>query len=611
MDRPCRSHGWKVSWKMLPLAASVLSSCFLLTRAQETTGISIRVVPEVLKEGDSVTLTPEGLDLKNIASCKWYRGAVEERNMIISFFRPPFSGETKGPAHTGRETVKPDFSLYITDLKPADSGIYSFKPEGPGVTITGATNITVSGYVTNITISDSGKAIENSTTVLHCTSAGTNVSYSWLRGNESLVVGERISLSNNNQVLTFNPTSRNDSDSYSCYGYNSFSNDSTSYLLNVLYGPDVPEIGPSEHYYAEGSNLTLSCTADSNPAAQYTWSFNETSDIGSASQLSIHNLQFHHSGNYTCKAFNNETNASSTSASREIWVLETLSNPVLWPAEAIVAENASVSLQCNTSNRLDVNVTWFKDSNPVLDKAVLFNRNRNLTLTAVSKDEEGMYTCKATNPVSKATSNPSKISLAYGPNNVKLNQTGTVTLKLGSRLALLCTAESLPEAQFRWFFNHTNMNVTANTFSTDLTAWEDGGNYTCQAYNSVVKKLASASVNVKLTTQESTPPGSGLTPGQIVGIVIGCVLGVALIGGLGYFLFTKTALGRTEQHSSNGNIPSAPGRNQGVTDTKPTPGEEDIQYSTLAFKANHPPQPQPAATRPLESNIIYSEIKKK
>uniref|UniRef100_A0A670IVM5 Immunoglobulin domain-containing protein n=1 Tax=Podarcis muralis TaxID=64176 RepID=A0A670IVM5_PODMU len=249
-----RPPGWRCSWHTAFLAASVLSSCFLLTRAQETTGISIRVVPEVLKEGDSVTLTPEGLDLKNIASCKWYRGAVEERNMIISFFRPPFSGETKGPAHTGRETVKPDFSLYITDLKPADSGIYSFKPEGPGVTITGATNITVS---------------------------------------------------------------------------------------------------------------------------------------------------------------------------------------------------------------------------------------------------------------------------------------------------------------------------------------------------------------------ESTPPGSGLTPGQIVGIVIGCVLGVALIGGLGYFLFTKTALGRTEQHSSNGNIPSAPGRNQGVTDTKPTPGEEDIQYSTLAFKANHPPQPQPAATRPLESNIIYSEIKKK
>ncbi|XP_033014657.1 hemicentin-1-like [Lacerta agilis] len=503
--------------------------------------------------------------------------------------------------------------LLISHLSLNDAGKYTCNATNDVTGLFSHTSLEISvlGYVTNITISDSGKAIENNITVLNCTSAGTNVSYSWLRGNESLVVGERISLSNNNQVLTINPTSRNDSDSYSCYGYNTFSNDSTSYLLNVLYGPDVPVIGPSEHYYAEGSNLTLSCTADSNPAAQYTWSFNETSDIGSGSQLSVHNLQFHHSGNYTCKAFNNETNANSTFANWEIWVLETLSDPILWPAEAIVAENATVSLECNTSNSQDVTVTWFKGSNPVLDKAVLFNRNRTLTLTGVSKDEEGVYTCNATNPVSNAKSNPSKISLAYGPNNVKLNQTGTVTLKLGSHLALLCAAESLPEAQFRWLFNNTDMNVAANTFSTELTTWEDEGTYTCQAYNSVVNKTASASVNVKLTEQESLPSDTGLNSGQIAGIVIGCVLGVALIGGLGYFLCTKTSLGRTEQHSSNGNIPSAPGRNQGVTDTKPTPGEEDIQYSTLAFKPNHPPQPEPAAIRPLESTIIYSEIKKK
>ncbi|XP_060131241.1 carcinoembryonic antigen-related cell adhesion molecule 1-like [Zootoca vivipara] len=313
MDRPCRTHSWKVSWQMLLLAASILSSCFLLTRGQERIGISIRVVPEVLKEGDSVTLTPEGLDLKKLSNCKWYRGAIEERNLIITvysvvveevavslqsgalvrqdqgrlraeeqdyrledgrgskgvfpgkrawcrlkilgpsvshtgepqvpvrapnitFFLIPVFGQANGTAHTGRETGNKDCSLQITDLKPDDSGTYSFKPEALGVSNTGATNITVS---------------------------------------------------------------------------------------------------------------------------------------------------------------------------------EILSHPVLWPTESLGSGNTSVTLYCNTSDRLDVSILWFKDGNPVQSKTGLSDRNRTLTLTSITKEDEGIYTCQAVNPVSNAISNPSKITLAY------------------------------------------------------------------------------------------------------------------------------------------------------------------------------------------------------
>ncbi|XP_061452077.1 carcinoembryonic antigen-related cell adhesion molecule 1-like isoform X5 [Rhineura floridana] len=600
--------GVKEAWSTTLLAASILSSCLLLTYAQGGTEFLIKVEPEKPKEGQSVTLTPEAVDLTEFASCSWYRGTIEDRKKIFTYYLVPKPGQVNGSAFTGRETGALDCSLRITNLRANDSAIYTLSMEGPTGFKTRNASLTVLGVVTNINISDPGKAIENNITVLNCTSAGSDVSYSWLKGNQSLVVGGRISLSNNNQTLTFNTTSRNDSDSYSCHGYNTFSNDTVTYLLNVLYGPDVPVISPSAHSYAEGSNLTLSCKADSNPAAQYTWALNETSEVGNTSQLLILNLLFNNTGNYTCKAFNSETNNHSSSPNQEIWVLETLSSPVLWPPENTVPENTSVTLYCITSNSRDVNVSWFQDGNSL---TVPSDQDRNLT-RVVTKDVEGIYTCNATNPVSYAVSNSSKITMAYGPNNVKVSPTGTTVLKPGSRLDLLCTAGSVPAAQFWWLFNNTDKNVTKDTFSIDLMAWEDEGNYTCQASNNITKRTVSKSFYVKLTDEENEKvPGGSLTAGQIVGIVIGCVLGAALIAGLLYFLLTKTSLGRTEQHASNGNKPSAPGHNQGVTDTKPTSGEEDIQYSTLAFKANNPPQPDPGTTRPSDNNIIYSEIKKK
>lgn len=89
--------------------------------------------------------------------------------------------------------------------------------------------------VTNVTItSDPVKVFEGNTTVLTCTSAGTSVSYFWLKGNQSLEAAGHISVSNNSQVLTLSPVSRNDSDIYTCYGNNTFSNDSASYKLDVF-----------------------------------------------------------------------------------------------------------------------------------------------------------------------------------------------------------------------------------------------------------------------------------------------------------------------------------------------------------------------------------------
>nr|XP_034976296.1 carcinoembryonic antigen-related cell adhesion molecule 3-like isoform X2 [Zootoca vivipara] len=136
MGRP-----WMVSWQMLLLAASIPSSCFLRFPGQGKMRIHIKVEPETPRDGQSVTLTPERVDL---FSCHWYRGAAEEKNKIFVYSLSPFTEQKNGPAFSGRESGATDCSLHITDLRLSDSGTYTLRMGGVLRNEMGATSITIS-----------------------------------------------------------------------------------------------------------------------------------------------------------------------------------------------------------------------------------------------------------------------------------------------------------------------------------------------------------------------------------------------------------------------------------------------------------------------------------
>ncbi|XP_078236461.1 pregnancy-specific beta-1-glycoprotein 6 isoform X2 [Pogona vitticeps] len=136
-------HSQQNSRKKLLFAASILSSCFLLSQGQTET-IAVTVEPAMPREGDTVTLKP-GTIPENPIICRWFRGEAAEANLVISFFFFPSPGNIKGPAYTGRETVDSSCSLQITDLKSNYSGTYRLSFDGPGITATGSANITVIG----------------------------------------------------------------------------------------------------------------------------------------------------------------------------------------------------------------------------------------------------------------------------------------------------------------------------------------------------------------------------------------------------------------------------------------------------------------------------------
>ncbi|XP_032003544.1 pregnancy-specific beta-1-glycoprotein 9-like, partial [Hylobates moloch] len=71
-------------------------------------------------------------------------------------------------------------------------------------------------------------------------------------------------------------------------------------------GPDLPRIYPSFTYYRSGENLSLSCSSDSNPPAEYSWTINGKFQQ-SGQNLSIPQITTKHSGLYACYVRNSAT----------------------------------------------------------------------------------------------------------------------------------------------------------------------------------------------------------------------------------------------------------------------------------------------------------------
>ena len=81
--------------------------------------------------------------------------------------------------------------------------------------------------------------------------------------------------------------------------------------------PDGPKntsvsVSPSAEI-VEGSSVTLTCSSDANPAANYTWyKENEDSPKASGQIFTITDFRAEHSGNYYCEAQNRRGRQNST-----------------------------------------------------------------------------------------------------------------------------------------------------------------------------------------------------------------------------------------------------------------------------------------------------------
>uniref|UniRef100_A0A8C3T508 Ig-like domain-containing protein n=1 Tax=Chelydra serpentina TaxID=8475 RepID=A0A8C3T508_CHESE len=473
--------------------------------------------------GGGVSLAPEPAT-QDFTSCSWYRSAITDDNSrILTYYPGPSPVQQNGPTHTGRETAGPGCALHIAGLTLSDTGNYTVRIDTLAVRCPrppSPIHLGVSGV--NITMSPS-VPIEPEAVTLSCEARGSPVSYSWFKDNEILEAGSRVLLSSDNQTLTLDPSSRNDSGSYTCLATNTVSSQNATVRLDVLYGPNTPSITPRQEVYAEGSTLQLSCRADASPAAVFIWLFNGAPLASSGSDLLVPSLSVSQSGTYTCVVIILFAGRSSYT---------TLEIAVLGEAP----ENGTFTLTCNTSPSADT-VLWLRDGASLVpsERLVLSPDNRTLTVLNVTRGDAGTYRCEVRNLVSTNHSEPSNVTVAYGPDSTRIDPPGPIDLTLGSPLTLTCVADSVPALSYRWVVNGTDTNETGSSLTFNPTTLDHQGTYECQAQNPITNRTAWASVTVRFPTSPT-----GLSPGAIAGIVIGALAGAALLGGLLYFLLRKT-----------------------------------------------------------------------
>uniref|UniRef100_A0A8D2FTV7 Ig-like domain-containing protein n=1 Tax=Theropithecus gelada TaxID=9565 RepID=A0A8D2FTV7_THEGE len=147
--------------------------------------------------------------------------------------------------------------------------------------------------------------MENENVVaLTCEPKTQGYTYLWRVNGQSLPVSSRLKQPGKNRILIVPNVTRNDTGPYECEIWDrvgSIPNDPIT--LDVLYGPHVPSILSPFTYYHIGENLYLTCFADSNPPAEYSWTINGKF-LQSGQELSIPKITEKHSGLYGCSARN-------------------------------------------------------------------------------------------------------------------------------------------------------------------------------------------------------------------------------------------------------------------------------------------------------------------
>ncbi|KAK9540876.1 hypothetical protein VZT92_003297 [Zoarces viviparus] len=329
---------------------------------------------------------------KYIASKFWFSSDHHQRRYLSRA-----EDLRKDSRYTGRvqvfDTERGRSTLRITDLRESDSAEYHFKFK------TGSDEWSSSLPATTLTVTDPDVQVQViwSTTgpklICHssCLPSGRS-SLAWYQ-NETKRIQDETSPSYGGYV---DPV-----DSYSC-SYQ-------SYRSPPVYAPRVPVVLMSRSGdIMKNSSVTLTCSSDANPAANYTWYKENQSVLGREPQLVFSSIQSSDSGEYYCRA-ENDLGTTSEYVFIDVKYGPKLPSVSVSPSAQIV-EGSSVTLTCSSDANPAANYTWYKEDQTLLQGPEGVHR-----FTSISSHDSGNYRCQSENQYRRINSTTLVLDVQYGP----------------------------------------------------------------------------------------------------------------------------------------------------------------------------------------------------
>ncbi|XP_036953138.1 basement membrane-specific heparan sulfate proteoglycan core protein-like [Acanthopagrus latus] len=199
----------------------------------------------------------------------------------------------------GQKVIKEESSVYKDRFDPGDSVSCALKGHEAYTS-----PLVYALRVPSVLVNPLGDIMEGSSVTLTCSSdANPAANYTWYKENGD----PDLQPLSKDPELVFSSIQSSDSGEYYCTAENQLGRRTSEYIyINVTYGPRLPSVSVSPSAeIVEGSSVTLTCSSDANPAANYTWyKENEDSPKASGQIFTITDFRAEHSGNYSCEVQN-------------------------------------------------------------------------------------------------------------------------------------------------------------------------------------------------------------------------------------------------------------------------------------------------------------------